>query len=86
MATFPVDVPKARVVKALEQLDFRLVREGPHLALVRRNPDETQSSLIIPNHSDIRGSTLRTLCVQAGLARDEFLKAYDETRVQVGIG
>src|SRR5574337_758535 len=77
MATFPVDAPKARAVKTLEQQGFRLVREGLHLAMVRQNPDATQTFLIIPNHSDIRGSTLRTLCIQAGIARDEFLKAYE---------
>ncbi|MDE2179378.1 MAG: type II toxin-antitoxin system HicA family toxin [candidate division NC10 bacterium] len=79
MPTFPVDVPKVRVIKPLERLGFRLIREGPHLAMMRDNPDGTQTSLTIPNHSDIRGSTLRTICVQASIARDEFLKAYEET-------
>ncbi|MDE2180463.1 MAG: type II toxin-antitoxin system HicA family toxin [candidate division NC10 bacterium] len=79
MPTFPVDVPKARAIKPLERLGFRLVREGPHLAMIRNNPDGTQTSLTMPNHSDIRGSTLRTICIQAGIARDEFLKAHEET-------
>ncbi len=78
MLTFPVDVPKARAVKPLERLGFRLVREGPHLAMIRINPDGTQTSLTIPNHADIRGSTLRTICIHASIARDEFLKAYEE--------
>lgn len=78
MPTFPVDIPKIRAVKSLERLGFRIVREGAHLAMVRQNPDETQTFLIIPNHSDIRGSTLRTICIQASIARDEFLKACEE--------
>lgn len=78
MLTFPIDVPKAKAIKPLERLGFRLVREGPHLTMVRENPDGTQTSLTIPNHSDIRGSTLRTICIQASIARDEFLKAYEE--------
>ncbi len=78
MATFPADGPKARAVKTLEQLGFRLVREGSHLTMVRENPDGTQISLTIPNHSDIRGSTLRTICIQVGITRDEFLKVYEE--------
>lgn len=78
MPTFPVDAPKARATKPLERLGFRLVREGPHLAMVRKNPDGTQTPLTLPNHSSIRGSTLRTICIQAGIARDEFLQAYEE--------
>lgn len=81
MPTFPVDVPKARAIKPLERLGFRLVREGPHLAMVRENSDGTQTSLTMPNHSDIRGSTLRTICIQAGIAQDEFLKVHEETCV-----
>lgn len=79
MPTFPEDVPKARAIEPLERLGFRLVREGPHLAMVRENPDGTQTSLTMPNHSNIKGSTLRTICIQASIVRDEFLKAYEET-------
>ncbi len=79
MPTFPAEVPKVRAIKPLERLGFRLVREGSHLTMVRENPDGTQTSLTIPNHADIRGSTLRTICIQVGIDRDEFLKAYEET-------
>jgi predicted RNA binding protein YcfA (HicA-like mRNA interferase family) len=79
MPTFPEDVPKTRAIEPLERLGFRLVREGPHLAMVRENPDGTQTSLTMPNHSNIKGSTLRTICIQASIAQDEFLKAYEET-------
>lgn len=79
MADFPVDTPKTRAMKPLERLGFRLVREGPHLAMVRKNPDGTQTPLTLPNHSDIKGSTLRTICAQAAITQDEFLKAYEET-------
>jgi predicted RNA binding protein YcfA (HicA-like mRNA interferase family) len=30
---FPVDAPKAKVVKALQLLGFRLVREKEHIAM-----------------------------------------------------
>jgi hypothetical protein len=32
MGKFPADAPKARVLRALEALGFRLIREGNHIA------------------------------------------------------
>lgn len=78
MARFPVDAPRERVVKALERLGFRLVREGNHLAMVRDNPDGTRTPLTMPNRSQIKGSTWRTILTQAGTPRDAFLAAYEQ--------
>jgi predicted RNA binding protein YcfA (HicA-like mRNA interferase family) len=58
MPHFPVDAPRDRVIKALEHLGFRLVREGNHIAMVRDNPDGTRTPLTMPNHRRIKGSTL----------------------------
>jgi predicted RNA binding protein YcfA (HicA-like mRNA interferase family) len=79
MPKFPVDAPIRKVIKALERLGFRVVREGNHIAMVRENPDGTRTPLTMPNHSRIKGSTLRTILTQAGIARDEFLSAYEES-------
>lgn len=77
MARFPVDAPRDRVIKALERLGFWLVREGNHIAMVRENPDGTRTPLTMPNHRRLKGSTLRTILMQAGIPRDAFLAAYE---------
>jgi len=79
MVKFPIDAPKRRVVKALEILGFRIVREKEHISMVRENSDATKTTLTMPNHSKIKASTLRTICTQASISRDEFLKAYNKT-------
>jgi predicted RNA binding protein YcfA (HicA-like mRNA interferase family) len=77
MPKFPVDAPRRKVVKCLELLGFRLVREAEHIAMVRDNPDGTQTPLTMPNHRRLKASTLRTICTQAGISREEFLGAYE---------
>jgi predicted RNA binding protein YcfA (HicA-like mRNA interferase family) len=79
MTKFPVDVPIRKVVNALERLGFRMIREGNHIAMVRDNHDGTRTPLTMPNHSRIKGSTLRTILTQAGIARDDFLRTYEES-------
>jgi predicted RNA binding protein YcfA (HicA-like mRNA interferase family) len=79
VAKFPVDAPKARVLRTLERLGFRLVREQEHISLVRDNPDGTRTPLTMPNHDRIKGSTLRTICSQASIPREEFLDAWEDS-------
>ncbi|TES92838.1 MAG: type II toxin-antitoxin system HicA family toxin [Candidatus Cloacimonadota bacterium] len=76
MVKFPIDAPKRKVVKALEILGFRTVREKEHISMVRENPDGSKTPLTIPNHPKIKASTLRTICTQSGITRGEFLEAY----------
>jgi predicted RNA binding protein YcfA (HicA-like mRNA interferase family) len=79
MGKFPVDARKERVVRALERLGFRLVREGEHIAMIRDNPDGSRTPLTMPNHERIKSSTLRTICTQAGIPREEFLRAWERS-------
>jgi predicted RNA binding protein YcfA (HicA-like mRNA interferase family) len=76
---FPVDAPKPRVIKVLELLGFKLVRKREHIALLRLNPDGSKTPLTISNHPYIKASTLRTICTQAGISREDFLAAYDNS-------
>ena len=79
MHKFPVDAPIARVLRTLERLSFRLVRQGNHIAMQRENTDGIKTPLTLPNHATIKSSTLRTILTQAGIPRDEFLRVYEET-------
>ncbi len=78
MPKFPVDAPKAKVVKAFERLGFLLIREGNHIAMQRENPDGTKTPLTMPNHRTLKSSTLRAILSQSGISRDDFLKVYEE--------
>jgi hypothetical protein len=47
--------------------------------MVRENPDGTSTPLTMPNHSRVKGSTLRTILTQAGIRKEEFMKAYEKS-------
>lgn len=79
MSRFPVEAPKRRVTKALESPGFVVVREAEHIGMLRENADGTRTPLTMPNHPQIKGSTLHIICTQARITRDEFRTAYEES-------
>ena len=76
MTSFPADAPRHRVLRTLQRLGFEVVREGAHIALRRSNPDGSTTPMTIPNHPALKRGTLRAICTQAGIPREEFLRAY----------
>jgi hypothetical protein len=45
----------------------------------RQNTDGSRTPLTMPNHPKIKGSTLRAICQQSGIGREEFLEAYQNS-------
>ncbi len=78
MPKFPVDAPKKKVIKTLESLGFVIVREREHISMSRTNKDGSITPLTIPNHKKIKASTLRSICTQSGIPRDDFISAYEK--------
>ena len=75
---FPVDAPKRNVIKTFQILGFIVIREGNHIIMERQNIDGTKTPLVLPNHSSIKSSTLRSILTQSGIQRNEFLEAYSK--------
>lgn len=78
MDKFPVDAPKRRLIKHLRSWVLaRYVKAGTYLWNVR-TPTGAKPLLTMPNHLKIKPSTLWTICTQAGISRNDFLKAYEK--------
>jgi predicted RNA binding protein YcfA (HicA-like mRNA interferase family) len=76
MSWFPVDPPIRDVIRASEQLGFRLVREGPHISMVRKNKGGTKTPSHHAQLRTLKSSTPGTILSQCEISREEFLKVY----------
>ena len=63
---------------ALTGLTMERAIQKVKIARSRVAMPSTVTPLTMPNHRTIKGSTLRMILTQAGIARDEFLDAYEE--------
>ncbi|PSB40822.1 hypothetical protein C7B80_32500 [Cyanosarcina cf. burmensis CCALA 770] len=66
-------------MRAFELLGFRIVREREHIVMTRNNSDGTQTPLVMPNQPQIKSGTLRAICTQIGISREEFLRTYNQS-------
>ena len=76
MGKFPKDARREDVLKALNMIGFNVVRNREHISLTRTNRDGTKASMTIPNHRRIKSTTLKFALMQAGVDREDFLKAF----------
>jgi len=75
---FHRDAPIGKVIKALAVLGFEVIRQGNHISMIKINPDGTQTPLTLPNHKEIKSSTLQLVLRQAGISRNQFLDIFNE--------
>ena len=68
MAKFPIDAPLERVLAAMAQLGFHVVRSGNHVALSRQNDDGTQTPMTMsqspPTQAIDVAAILAAACIQ----------------------
>jgi hypothetical protein len=50
-----------------------------HIAMRRPNRMGGSDCLTMPNHPTLKASTLRTILTQAGITRDDFMHAYEQS-------
>jgi HicA toxin of bacterial toxin-antitoxin, len=66
---FPVDAPKAKVIRAFEALHFHIDREREHILMRRERIPGKSETLTLPNNPRIKAATLQNACRQAGIPK-----------------
>ena len=71
----PSDLPRARVLRAIEKLGFVLKREGSkHTIYV--DPNDARRLLSIPRHSRIKRNLLRGVLSGVHISEENFMRHY----------
>lgn len=61
------------VIKILEDHGFSSVRQrGSHIAMQRADEEGVTTTVIVPDHKEIRLGTLQSIIRQSGLPRERF--------------
>jgi hypothetical protein len=77
--SIPEVAPKERVVGALEALGYHIIRQGSHIAMTYYTSSGIQLPMTIPDQVSYKSSTLRTILSRAGIAKQDFIQAYNRT-------
>lgn len=77
-STFPDVSPKERVIKALEGLGYRVIRQGSHIAMSYFTASGIQFPLTIPDQIAYNASTMRAIISRAGISKQDYLEAYQK--------
>jgi len=80
MPKFPRDASRRKVLAALRELGFEVVKEAEHIALRRVDADGSITPMTLPNHRTYKSSTLRLILTQAGIPRERFVTAFHGSR------
>jgi len=46
--------------------------------MLKNNEDGSKTTLTLPNRNYIKASTLRIICVQSKISREDFINAYEK--------
>lgn len=72
----PKDVPLKYVVKTFASFGFNVDRETPHVIM----KNKAGKTVVLPNHKQLKSTTLRKAIGEAGIDRKDFLKRLEKNR------
>ena len=71
----PSDLPRIRVLSAVQRLGFVLDREGSRHSIFK-DPDDPTRFISLPRHPQIKRALLRGILSGVGVSEEEFMDRY----------